>query len=75
MTALDRMPAVEKTSLFGTAVHAVLREASVAPDRIAAELGDAGLSVVSLSPVMPSLEDVFLDVVDDLTAKEKETAA
>jgi len=69
MTALDRMPSIEKTSLFGTAVHAVLREGSIPPDQIASQLAGAGVTVASLSPVVPSLEDVFLDVVDEVTAK------
>jgi hypothetical protein len=32
-------------------------------------LTDAGLSVTSIGSVVPSLEDVFLDVVDRLAAK------
>ena len=69
MRALDRMAEVEKTSLFGTAVHAVLRQRSTTSEEIAAALAGAGLAVTSLSPVVPSLEDVFLDVVDRVTAR------
>ncbi len=64
MKALDAMPEVEKTSLFGTAVHAVLRPASVTAADIAARLGAAGLAVDAVADVVPSLEDVFLDVVE-----------
>ena len=64
MRLLDQMQEVEKTSLFGTAVHAVLRSASVPPSAIADRLRAAGISVESLEPVAPSLEDVFLDVID-----------
>jgi ABC-2 type transport system ATP-binding protein len=64
MRLLDGMPDVEKTSLFGTAVHAVLRDGSVAPSVIADRLRTAGIAVESLEPVTPSLEDVFLDVID-----------
>lgn len=64
MEALDRSPAVEKTSLFGTAVHAVLR-ATDDPERVAARvLAEAGVEVQAASRVSPSLEDVFLDVVE-----------
>ena len=65
MRLLDRMPEIEKTSVFGTAVHAVMKAAaatlaSAVKDRLEA----AGVSVTSLEPVQPSLEDVFLDVVE-----------
>jgi ABC-2 type transport system ATP-binding protein len=64
MTALEAVAAVEKTSLFGTGVHAVLRSPEVTPEDIRQALADAGLAVHGISPVVPSLEDVFLDVVD-----------
>ena len=64
MRALDAMPGVEKTSLFGTAVHAVLRGSSVSLSDIDARLREAGIAVDGIAPVSPSLEDVFLDVVE-----------
>jgi ABC-2 type transport system ATP-binding protein len=64
MRVLDGLPEVEKTSLFGTAVHAVLRDPQVTPETIQARLRAAGLAVRSIAPVIPSLEDVFLDVVE-----------
>jgi ABC-2 type transport system ATP-binding protein len=64
MRALDGMKEVEKTSLFGTAVHAVLVEAAVGSEAIAARLRHGGLAVESVAEVLPSLEDVFLDVVE-----------
>ncbi|MDH4064046.1 MAG: ABC transporter ATP-binding protein [Acidobacteriota bacterium] len=64
MAALDRLDAVEKTSLFGTAVHAVMRTDADAEGIIARALSDAGVTVRALSRVAPSLEDVFLEVVE-----------
>ena len=64
MRALDDMPEVEKTSLFGTAVHAVLRSETVTPADLGARLASAGLAVDDITEVLPSLEDVFLDVVE-----------
>jgi ABC-2 type transport system ATP-binding protein len=66
MAWLDASPLVEKTSLFGTSVHAVLRERDTTSAALRAALQPAGLLVDSISPVVPSLEDVFLDVVDRL---------
>jgi ABC-2 type transport system ATP-binding protein len=64
MRALDAMPEVEKTSLFGMAVHAVLRGEHVSASAIETRLRAQGLHVSSVSAVLPSLEDVFLDVVE-----------
>jgi ABC-2 type transport system ATP-binding protein len=64
MKALDRLPDVEKTSLFGTAVHAVMRDAHVTPTDLAGRLRATGVEVTHAEAVEPSLEDVFLDVVE-----------
>jgi ABC-2 type transport system ATP-binding protein len=64
MRALDDMPEVEKTSLFGTAVHAVLRSGTATPAELAARLAAGGFAIDGITEVLPSLEDVFLDVVD-----------
>ena len=64
MNALDAMPEVEKTSIFGTAVHAVLRTPRADTAAIAARLRAAGLAVTACEIVEPSLEDVFLDVAE-----------
>lgn len=64
MAILDQDAAVEKTSLFGTAVHAVLKHASADPSALARVLQAQGIEVRSIDAVTPSLEDVFLDVVE-----------
>jgi ABC-2 type transport system ATP-binding protein len=64
MEVLDRLPQVEKTSLFGTAVHAVLRSADVPISVLAEALAGEGIGVRGVARVAPSLEDVFLDVVE-----------
>jgi len=65
MRLLDGMPEVEKTSIFGIAVHAVLKahQADATPT-LKGRLEAAGVSVTGMAPVRPSLEDVFLDVVE-----------
>ncbi len=64
MRALDAMPEVEKTSLFGTAVHAVLQTTAVQPAFVGDQLREQGHDIRGVAPVPPSLEDVFLDVVE-----------
>jgi ABC-2 type transport system ATP-binding protein len=65
MTALERMPGVVKTSLFGTAVHAVLENRSRDAASVQEALAKEGHRVTSITEVRPSLEDVFLDVVEE----------
>jgi ABC-2 type transport system ATP-binding protein len=63
MRALDAMPEVEKTSVFGTAVHAVLkRDYPDAVPLLERRLNQSAVGVTSVQPVHPSLEDVFLEV-------------
>jgi ABC-2 type transport system ATP-binding protein len=64
MRALDAMPDVEKTSLFGTAVHAVLRSRDLDAAALEKRLQERGLQVQGIDEVLPSLEDVFLDLVE-----------
>src|SRR5215217_804634 len=64
MKVLEGFPSVQKTSLFGTAVHAVFDQPQVDPVALAARLEAAGTPSISVEQVPPSLEDVFLDVVD-----------
>jgi ABC-2 type transport system ATP-binding protein len=65
MQVLGRLPGVDESSLFGTSVHAVTRTGLDEPLRrqIEAALTAAGIEVTSIDIVVPSLEDVFLEVV------------
>jgi ABC-2 type transport system ATP-binding protein len=65
MRMLDALPGVDKTSVFGTAVHAVVNFEPDAAVRLVRErLDRAGVPVNRVAPVEPSLEDVFLDVAE-----------
>jgi ABC-2 type transport system ATP-binding protein len=68
MRVLDGLPAVEKTSLFGTSVHAVMRDRQTDATALASALRTSGIDVTAIDPVAPSLEDVFLDVVERVGA-------
>jgi ABC-2 type transport system ATP-binding protein len=70
MRALDAMPEVEKTSIFGTAVHAVLRPGTASALGVAERLRRPGGEPVAVTVVEPSLEDVFLDVSFSAAAAE-----
>ena len=64
MQLLDAMTEIEKTSVFGTAVHAVLaRGARLTAADLRSSLVSKGILDAVVEPVHPSLEDVFLEVV------------
>ena len=63
MKLLDTLPDIEKTSIFGMAVHAVLKSGSDVTG-VADRLRRSGIRVEDIAPVQPSLEDVFLEVVE-----------
>ena len=64
LRALDGLPSVEKTSLFGTALHVWLRPGEHGTSPLSDRLAERGLSAESFEVVQPSLEDVFMDVVE-----------
>jgi len=64
MRALEDFAEVEKTTVFGTDVHAVLKTPDLDLAALTERLKARGLDVTGIDRVMPSLEDVFLDVVE-----------
>jgi ABC-2 type transport system ATP-binding protein len=64
MRVLDGLPEVDRTSIFGTAVHAVVKGSPAEAARLLRErLAGHQVGVTDISPVEPSLEDVFLEIV------------
>jgi ABC-2 type transport system ATP-binding protein len=74
MRALDSMDEVQKTTVFGTAVHAVLKPGRADVDALRDRLKEQGLEIGGIDRVMPSLEDVFLDVVERAAPAEAATS-
>ena len=64
LRALDGLPSVEKTSLFGTALHVWLKAGELDMHAIESRLSERGVTADALEFVQPSLEDVFMDVVE-----------
>jgi ABC-2 type transport system ATP-binding protein len=61
--AVARLESVEDATIFGRAVHVVVREESPARDEIAAALAREGIEVRGVDRVRPTLEDVFVSLV------------
>jgi ABC-2 type transport system ATP-binding protein len=63
LKVLSGRPWVQETSVFGTFLHVCVAGEGDVP-RIAEALGDAGIGVRRIEPIRPSLEDVFLRLMD-----------
>jgi ABC-2 type transport system ATP-binding protein len=61
--ALEGARGVAAAGLYGRTVHATLAEGGD-PGAVAAALGEAGVEVEGVEPIEPSLEDVFVALVE-----------
>jgi ABC-2 type transport system ATP-binding protein len=57
------LPIVRRAMLFGDRLHVSVSSAERDAPRLAALLRDAGFPVLESRPIMPSMEDVFIDLV------------
>jgi ABC-2 type transport system ATP-binding protein len=58
---LERIPGVADVQMFGERAHVVIDDASAAAqDRLRSQLAAAGVTVIGVRPLAPSLEDVFI---------------
>ncbi|CAM3394532.1 ABC transporter ATP-binding protein [Rhodothermus bifroesti] len=58
------MPEVFEATVFGSRLHCTLQDTSLAPEALLNRLREAGVSVTSIRPIVPSLEDVFIHLIE-----------
>ena len=61
--ALQGQPGILEAAMFGRAVHCAVDDAKAAAARLPALLAARGLAVDRITPIAPSLEDVFVALV------------
>jgi len=59
---LQRTPDVRDAAVFGNALHVVSADAQTAIPRLRAALSQQGVTVARITPIRPSLEDVFVSL-------------
>jgi ABC-2 type transport system ATP-binding protein len=60
---LADLEGIEDATMFGRAIHVVVRDEAAARERIATTLATAGIEVRAVDRVHPTLEDVFVTLV------------
>jgi ABC-2 type transport system ATP-binding protein len=65
LAALDAAPEVVRAGLFGRDLHVTLVDRERAPAALLDRLATAGVAAGALAEIAPSLEDVFVALVDD----------
>lgn len=71
--ALQTAAHVLDAAVFGNALHLVVREAATAIPAIRSYLSSRGVTVSSIEPIRPTLEDVFVSLTTERDAARKET--
>ncbi len=64
MGAIERLPAIKEVALFGDGLHAVAADEAAARTAILAALAEAGIPVRRIERIPPTLEDVFVSLVE-----------
>jgi len=64
VAVLDTVPNVREAAMFGTTLHVVMDEHPDARERLAAALSEAGFAVERVERITPSLEDVFVALIE-----------
>jgi ABC-2 type transport system ATP-binding protein len=64
MTLVEALPAVKEVALFGKGLHAVATDAAAAENSIRARLTERGFAPVQVERITPTLEDVFVSLIE-----------
>jgi ABC-2 type transport system ATP-binding protein len=67
---LQHAPGIIDAAVFGNALHLVVTNAAAAIPEVKRHLQANGIKVISIEPIRPSLEDVFVSLTSDRTNKE-----
>lgn len=59
---LQRVPGVMDAAIFGNTLHVVATQAEQAISQVQTHLANNGITVTSITPIRPSLEDVFVSL-------------
>jgi ABC-2 type transport system ATP-binding protein len=65
MNVLEKVPGLSEVAVFGGGLHVTAADADRAVPEIRSALEQAGISVPVLEPIQPSMEDVFVAMIEE----------
>lgn len=70
---LRKLPEIRDASLFGSGLHLVATDESAAHRAVRKLLADRGLTDIMLETIMPSMEDVFISLIEEVDRQTART--
>jgi len=64
MQAIEKLDSVSDVAVFGGGLHVTVGDTSAAIPKISAALEQAGIGITVLEPIDPSMEDVFVAMIE-----------
>ncbi len=64
MDRIEKLPAVKEVALFGRGLHVVVDQAERATPEVRRLLAEGGFAVERIERIVPSLEDVFVSLIE-----------
>ncbi len=71
MTILEKLPGLHDVAVFGGGLHVTAEEGERSMPQIRSALEEAGINITVLEPIEPSMEDVFVAMIE---AEERKAA-
>ena len=65
MNTLEKIPGLSEIAVFGGGLHVTAADAERAVPEMRSTLEGAGISVPILEPIQPSMEDVFVAMIEE----------
>jgi ABC-2 type transport system ATP-binding protein len=70
MRALEEQPGIHDVAVFGGGLHVTVDDETAGPARITAALGGKGITIERLAPIEPTMEDVFVAMIESADREE-----
>ncbi|MGA2181510.1 MAG: ABC transporter ATP-binding protein [Bryobacteraceae bacterium] len=64
MKAIEKLPGVTDVAVFGGGLHVTVDNSEAASPAIRGALGEAGVSILRMERIQPSMEDVFVALIE-----------